>query len=74
MGVDGMLWASCETTSSSEYLTSMQGLYIATFSLANCALFILLISSSVLPENIEPQITSIEPAFFALSKNISLLL
>jgi hypothetical protein len=31
-------------------------------------------SSSVLPEHIEPQITSIEPAFFGLSKNISLLL
>lgn len=31
-------------------------------------------SSSVFPENIEPQITSIEPAFFGLSKNISLIL
>ena len=29
---------------------------------------------SVFPENIDPQITSIEPAFFAFSKNISLLL
>ncbi len=30
-------------------------------------------SSSVLPENIDPQMTSIEPAFFAFSKNISRL-
>ena len=32
------------------------------------------ISSSVLPENIEPQMTSIQPGFFAYSENIFLLL
>ncbi len=74
IGVDGMLCESCDTTWSSEYLMSTAGLYISTFWFAKVALFNLLISSSVFPENIDPQITSIEPAFFAFSKNISLLL
>ena len=47
--------------SSSEYLTSIAGLNISTRSLANCARFIRRISSSVLPENILPQTTSMLP-------------
>ena len=38
-----------------------KGLPIAIFNLAYCALFKRRMSSSVLPENIEPQITSIQP-------------
>ena len=53
----------------------MAGLYISTFKLAMRARLILLINSSVFPENIEPQITSIQPflcyVFFKRgSKNI----
>src|SRR5688572_8776358 len=64
---------SCETTSSSWYRLSIAGLKISTFCLANSALFSLLISSSVFPENIEPQITSIHPLrlpWLLFSKNI----
>ncbi|CCY65947.1 unknown [Prevotella sp. CAG:1124] len=60
-GVLGIEWRSWLTTSSSEYRVSMAGLKISTFCLANSARFNLLISSSVLPENIEPHITSILP-------------
>jgi hypothetical protein len=66
--------ASCETTSSSEYRTSMRGLKISTRRRANSARFRRRISSSVLPENIEPHITSIQPFWLAFSKNILLLL
>ena len=38
------------------------------FWLANCALFSLLMSSSVLPENIEPHITSMQPDFIGFSE------
>lgn len=41
---------------------------------ANSARFRRRISSSVLPENIEPHITSIQPFWLAFSKNILLLL
>ena len=74
MGVQEMLWESCETTSRSEYLLSMVGLKVAIFCFANCARLSLLMSSSVFPENIEPQITSMQPVFFAFSKNISVTL
>ena len=52
----------------------MVGLNVAIFCLANWALFSLLMSSSVLPENMEPQITSMQPDFFVFSENISLYL
>ena len=52
----------------------MTGLKIAMVWLANWALFKRRISSSVLPENMEPQITSMQPDFLKLSENISLLL
>ena len=52
----------------------MVGLNVAIFCLANWALLSLLMSSSVFPENMEPQITSMQPDFFAFSKNISLTL
>lgn len=42
--------------------------------MANWARLSLLMSSSVLPENMEPQITSMQPDFFSFSKNISLTL
>ena len=61
MGVDMICFWSWLTTSSSEYLTSMAGLKISTFCRANCALRRRRISSSVLPENIEPHTTSILP-------------
>ena len=60
-GVEAMLCPSCVTTSSSEYLVSIAGLKIYTFCLANLARFSRRISYSVLPENIDPQITSIRP-------------
>ncbi|MPM96089.1 hypothetical protein SDC9_143246 [bioreactor metagenome] len=69
-GVERILFESCDTTSSIEYLISILGLKISTLRFANFALLSLLISSSVLPENIDPHTTSIQPAFFALSKNI----
>lgn len=68
-----MLCKSCETTSISEYLTSTAGLKIRIFWLANWALLILLISSSVFPENIEPHITSMQPVFLGFSEYIVLL-
>ena len=49
---------------------SIDGLKISTLRLANCARFMRRISSSVLPENIEPQITSIQPLCLLFSKNI----
>ena len=73
-GVERIALASCETTSSSEYRTSMRGLKISTRRRANSARFRRRISSSVLPENIEPHITSIQPFWLAFSKNILLLL
>ena len=60
-GVDAIELLSCDTTSSMEYRVSMAGLKISTFCRANCARFILRMSSSVLPENIEPHITSMRP-------------
>ena len=60
-GVDGMAFWSWLTTSLSEYRVSRAGLKISTFCLANFARFILLMSSSVLPENIDPHTTSILP-------------
>ena len=74
MGVQEMLCESCETTSRSEYLLSIVGLNVAIFCFANCALLSLLINSSVFPENIEPQITSIHPDFFVFSENIFVFL
>ena len=74
IGVERIALASCETTSSSEYRTSMRGLKISTRRRANSARFRRRISSSVLPENIEPHITSIQPFWLAFSKNILLLL
>lgn len=73
-GVERIALASCETTSSSEYRTSMRGLKISTRRRANSARFRRRISSSVLPENIEPHITSIQPFWLAFSKNILLQL
>ena len=70
-GVESIALESCEMTSSCEYLVSMAGLNISTLRFANLALFNLLMSSSVLPENIDPQITSMLPALLLLSKNIS---
>ena len=52
----------------------MVGLKVAIFCLANWARLSRRISSSVLPENIEPQMTSMLPDFFVFSKNISLTL
>lgn len=60
-GVDGMELLSCDTTFSSEYRTSMEGLNISTRCRAKVARLRRRISSSVFPENIEPQITSIRP-------------
>ena len=60
-GVLGIEWRSWLTTSISEYLVSIEGLNISTFCRANSARFSLRISSSVLPENIEPHTTSILP-------------
>lgn len=61
IGVDMICFWSWLTTSSSEYLTSMAGLKISTFWRANCARRRRRMSSSVLPENIDPQTTSILP-------------
>lgn len=69
-----MLWESCDTTSSSEYRLSIVGLKVAIFCFANWALRSLRISSSVLPENIEPHINSMQPDFLLFSENISLYL
>ena len=60
-GVEWMEFPSCDTTFSSSYRVSMAGLKISTLWRANSALFSLRISSSVLPENMEPQMTSILP-------------
>jgi hypothetical protein len=60
-GVDRMALASCDTTSCSENLVSICGLNISTVCRAILARFSLRINSSVLPENIDPQITSIQP-------------
>lgn len=49
------------TTSISEYRVSRAGLKISTLCFANSARLSLLISSSVLPENIDPHTTSILP-------------
>ena len=48
----------------------MLGLKMAIFWLANCARRSLRMSSSVLPENIEPQMTSMQPDFLKLSEYI----
>ncbi|OPZ96167.1 MAG: hypothetical protein BWY72_01783 [Bacteroidetes bacterium ADurb.Bin416] len=56
-----MEWLSWETTLVSEYRVSMAGLKISTRCLAMVARFSRRMSSSVLPENMEPQITSIRP-------------
>ena len=64
-GVLLMALASCDTTSISWYRVSILGLKISTFCLANCARFKRRISSSVLPENILPHITSMLPFLFA---------
>src|ERR1700712_2443601 len=60
-GVDCMELALCDTTAVSSKRVSVFGLNISTFKRAICARRSLRISSSVLPENIEPQITSILP-------------
>src|SRR5687768_13902795 len=56
-----MAFSSCETIFTSSYRTSMAGLKISTLRFAILALFRRRINSSVLPLNIEPQITSIHP-------------
>ena len=53
------------TTSISEYRVSRAGLKISTLCFANSARLSLLISSSVLPENIDPHTTSILPGWCA---------
>jgi len=60
-GIDGMEFALCDTSAFSKYLVSFLGLKIPTVNLAILARFNLLISSSVLPENIAPQTTSMLP-------------
>ena len=56
-----MAFVSWETMLNSSYRISIAGLKISTFRLAILALFSRLISSSVFPENMDPQTTSIQP-------------
>jgi hypothetical protein len=63
------LW---ETTSLREYLVSVVGLNISTRCLAISARRKRQISSSVFPENIEPEITSIHPLLRPLFKLLSI--
>ena len=58
---EGMELRLCDTKALLSYLVSATGLNISTLILAIRARFTRLISSSVLPENIDPQITSILP-------------
>lgn len=68
-----MEFKSWDTTEFSSYRVSVFGLNISTFSLAIWARRSLLISSSVLPENIDPQMTSMLPlSSFLLLKLCSL--
>jgi hypothetical protein len=60
-GVEGMEFELCDTNAFSAKRVSAFGLNISTLKRAILARFNLRISSSVLPENMEPQITSILP-------------
>ena len=64
-GDDRIEFSLCDTTFVSLNLVSVLGLKISTCCLAMNARFNLRRSSSVFPENIDPQMTSIQPVFLS---------
>jgi hypothetical protein len=71
--VEGIEFELCVTSAFSAYRVSALGLNISTFSFAIVARFNLRINSSLLPENIDPQITSMLPPYSLLRLKISSL-
>ncbi len=60
-GIQGMREASCETMCTVSYRVSVAGLKMPACLPAICTRLSLRINSSLLPENMQPQMTSIQP-------------